>query len=332
MRAFPIIASLLVTAAAPAVPSYRPATSIAGPDGAGWDYANVDPAHRKLFVAHGDAVTEIDLAHGNAARSIGSISRGHAVVPVPRTDWLAVTSGKDSTVRLIDIATGEQRASLQVPEDPDAAVIDPATGHLLTMNAHAGSVSEINIGSQRVVRTISVKPGLEYAAVAPGHMLFVNDEDANEIETVDLTAGKAIGAIALPGCEGPSGLALDAAHHRLVSACANGKAAIVDIVSRKLVNLVDIGRGPDAVIIDEKRQVALIPCGRDGVLDVLSLDGSTVRHIAKVPTEVGARTGALDPATGIVYLPTARFAPASKPGARPQAIPGSFHILVLRPA
>jgi hypothetical protein len=49
----------------------------------------------------------------------------------------------------------------------------------------------------------------------------------------------------------------------------------------------------------------------------------------RVPTEIGARTGALDPATGMIYLPTARFGPPPAGGGRPPALPGSFHILVV---
>jgi hypothetical protein len=49
----------------------------------------------------------------------------------------------------------------------------------------------------------------------------------------------------------------------------------------------------------------------------------------RVHTEIGARTGAVDPATGIVYLPTARFGPPPAGGGRPPALPGSFHVLIV---
>ncbi|MDQ2764427.1 MAG: gluconolactonase, partial [Pseudomonadota bacterium] len=90
---------------------------------------------------------------------------------------------------------------------------------------------------------------------------------------------------------------------------------------------------PDAVILDGKRRLAFIPCGRDGVLEVLSLDGPDgVKRIATITTEVGARTGALDEATGEIYLPTAKFGPPTKRGGRPTVLPGSFHIVVVTPS
>ena len=69
------LAGLGVIAASPAPALYQQTGSIAGPDG-GWDYASIDPATRRLFVAHGDTVTMIDLAHGNTLRSFGAIEPG----------------------------------------------------------------------------------------------------------------------------------------------------------------------------------------------------------------------------------------------------------------
>ena len=327
-----LLALALLGSAPIAPPAYHVAETLPGPDGAGWDYASVDAAGRRLYIAHGDAVTAVSLDPAAPATSIGAINHGHAVVPLPHSHLLLVTSGRDATARLIDTVTGAEQSRISVGKDPDAAILDPATGHVLVINAEAGTISEIDAAKAAVIRTIQVKPALEFAAIGRGRMLFVNNEDANEIDTVDLVAGKTRAPIALPGCEAPTGLAYDAKTDRLIAACANGKAAIVDASARRLVSLVAIGSGPDAVVLDAARRLAFIPCGRDGVLEVLSLDAPRgVTRIATVKTEVGARTGALDPVTGAIYLPTARFGPLVQGTKRPPALPGSFHILVVRP-
>ena len=326
----PIAATLM--AAAP-VPAYRVVDRIAGPDGAGWDYAKVDPATHRLYVAHGDAVTVIDLSRPKETRSIGVIEHGHAVLPIPGSSILLVTSGHDASVRLIDLRDGREAHRIAVGENPDAAIWDPARKRALVMNAESGSVSEIDVAAAKVTRTIPVKPALEYAAIGKGDTLFVNDEDANEIEVIDLASGKHGGAIPLTGCEGPTGLAYDKSSDTLIGACANGKAAVVDAGKRRLVRLLDIGKGPDAVILDATRRLAFIPCGKDGVLEVLSLDAAGGVAVADtVKTEVGARTGALDPSDGALYLPTAGFAAPASPGTRAAVIPGTFHIVVVRPS
>jgi YVTN family beta-propeller protein len=323
------VAATVAGAAAPA-PTYVAGRQIAGPDG-GWDYAKVDPETRKLYVAHGDVVTEIDLANGDAVRSFGTIAKAHAVVPLP-DGKLLVTSGRDNSVRLFDTRTGQETAKIAVGNDPDAAFYDPASRHAVVMNAKGGTVSVIDIATRAIVRTITLKPGLEYGVLAGGGTLFVNNEDANEIETANLVTGKVGPAIALTGCQGPTGLAFDEKTNRLISACANGKAAVVDAKAHRLVTLLNIGAGPDAAIVDANRRLAFIPCGKDGVLDVIALDApGGANIIATVKTEPGARTGALDPRDGSLYLPTARFSPPATAGARPAALPGTFHVLVISP-
>ena len=321
-------ASLGLLAAAPA-PLYEKAGSIPGPDG-GWDFASLDPVHHRLFIAHGDAVMVVDLAHGNAVQSFGIISHGHAVVHVPGTELLAVTSGKDSTVRLFDVPSGEQRASIAVGDDPDAAIIDPATGHLLTMNAHGGTVSEVDLGRAKVVRTMTLKPGLEFPVIGPRHVLYVANEDEDAVETIDLATGKPGATIALTGCEGPTGLAYDRQHNRLIAACANEVVKVVDLSTRKVTQTLPIGTGPDAVLVDMARSRALIPCGGSGTLEVLDLGGASVRKLATVTSEPGARTGAIDPVAGVLYLPTARFGPPPADGKRAPSLAGSFHVVMLK--
>ena len=96
--------------------------------------------------------------------------------------------------------------------------------------------------------------------------------------------------------------------------------------------LFDIGQGPDAVIIDEQRRRAYIPCGKSGELDVVALDAKNGPAVTgHITTEVGARTGALDATNGMLYLPTGKFGPPPVPGKRGAMIAGSFHILAIRP-
>jgi hypothetical protein len=106
---------------------------------------------------------------------------------------------------------------------------------------------------------------------------------------------------------------------------------VVDAGTRREVALLDIGKGPDAVILDAARRLAFIPCGKSGTLTVLSLASGHVAVTGTVTTETGAKTGALDPRDGALYLPTARFGPPATPGARGVAIPGTFHIVTVKP-
>ncbi|AYJ85637.1 gluconolactonase [Sphingomonas paeninsulae] len=322
------IGAATLVSAGPA-PTYVASGSIAGPDG-GWDYASVDGAAHRLYVAHGNTVLAVDLAHSNTIRLFGAIARAHAVVPIPGKSMLLVTSGHDNSVRLLDTGDGHELAQIAVGNDPDAAFYDPATGHAMVMNAKSGTVSIIDVATRKVIRTITLKPALEFGVLGNNNMLYVNNEDLNEIESANLTTGKIGAAIPLPGCTGPTGLGFDGKTGQLISACANGKAALVSVTSHKMVALLPIGSGPDAVIMDMARRTAIIPNGRDGTLSIIALDAAGgAKVVSTAKSEVGARTGALNPADGMLYLPTAHFSPPATAGARPAAIPGSFHVAVM---
>ncbi|WP_277978938.1 YncE family protein [Sphingomonas phyllosphaerae] len=328
-----IIGALLIchTGASAGVPRrYDVTGSIAGSDAGGWDYARVDPGSHRLYVARTSTVSVFDTASEKEVGTIGTIAHGHAVVPLP-AGRLLVTSGDDASVRFLSTKDGREVGRLRVGAKPDAAILSDDGRTAFIMNADAGSVSMIDVASTRQIRTIIVKPALEYAALATNGTLFVNDEDANEMEVVDVRRGRVGKPVAMPGCEAPSGLAFDRKTNRLIAACANGRAAIVDAKTRSIVDYVETGRGPDAVILDAARRLAFVPCGKDGVLDILSLDGPKVRRTGRVKTAAGARTGALDPDTGAIYLPTASMSPSPTPNGRPVPQPGTFRVLVVKP-
>jgi DNA-binding beta-propeller fold protein YncE len=325
----PLIAAALLAGPAAAAPPPRHLVTgaIAGPDG-GWDLVSVDPVGHRLLIARSAAVTVIDLAPTPRVRSIGQVARGHAAIPLPNGRVL-VTSGTEGMARIYDAVSGADVADATVGQNPDAAIWDGRIGAALVMNARGGTVSVV-APSGAVIRTIALAPGLELAALDEEGLLYVNNEEANLIHVVDPATGTVRSPIALPGCEGPTGLGYDPRTHILIAACANGKAAVVDRVAGRVIQLLDIDHGPDTVMIDSRRGLAFIPCGRDGMLDLIALAaGRPLSVIERVPTEIGARTGAVDPATGIVYLPTARFGPPPAAGGRAPPVPGTFHVLMV---
>jgi DNA-binding beta-propeller fold protein YncE len=324
----PIVALLLSGGAASAA-TYSVEQRIAAPGDGGWDYATIDPSARMVYVTHGETVVAVDIANNSASAPYAGVARGHAAVPIPGRHLLAVTSGHDDSLRLFDTRTHAEIARVTVGTDPDAAFYHPKLDRVVVINAKGGTVSLVDPATHKVTATIGLKPGLE-AGTFDGDTLLVNDEDRNELETADLRTGRAGSPIALTGCEGPTGIAFDSVTGQAISACANGKAAVVDVRHHRFVRLLDIGAGPDTVLLDPQRRLAFIPCGRDASLAVIALDGGA--HVtATVKTEAGVRTGALDPQTGKIYLPTADLAPPATPGARPQPKPGTFHLLVVAP-
>ena len=328
------LAGLITATASQALAAAAPAPMkivgrIAGPDG-GWDYANFDPVHRRLYVAHGAAITAIDVDTGKVTPSLVAAQRAHIALPLPGGDELLVTNGGSNTATLVNALTGAVRATVPTGQNPDAALFDPASGLAFVMNGRGGDITLIDIKTARAVGSIPVGGKLEFGVADGKGRVFVNVEDKGEIAVIDTAARKVVARWPMAGCEEPSGLAYAADAELLIAACTNGKAEVVSATSGKVVASLAVGEEPDAAFYDAKRHRAYVPSGGDGTLSVIAVRGPTdVVVIQKVATKPGARTGTFDPKTGKVYLPSVDYDPPAQPGGRRVAKSGTFSVLVL---
>ncbi|HEY1415192.1 MAG TPA: hypothetical protein VGF42_04840 [Caulobacteraceae bacterium] len=300
---------------------------IAGPDGH-WDYTSFDPATRRVYIAHGDDVLMIEADSGRSHPGWAKGSHLHAVVPVPGTDRVVTTNSGDKTAKVIDARTGQILASIPAPPDTDSASYDPATGDVVVIGGDSGEIALIDPKSMKSVGDLKVGGALEFGVADGKGRFFINGEESNAIEVIDLKALKVVGHYAMPGCQRPTGLAY-VEGDRLVSSC-QGLAEILSAADGHVIASLPIGTGNDAVMYDPHRHLALIPAGRSGNLAVIALEGPKANTVIDtVPTQLGARTGAVDPKTGKVWLPTANYAAPAQAGGRPTTVPGSFQVLVL---
>jgi DNA-binding beta-propeller fold protein YncE len=327
--ALPLVSSAAVHAEQPAHPSgLHVAARIPGPDG-GWDYASFDPARRRIYVAHQTVVLAIDADTGKLNPAFAPGDHLHAVLPVPDTDLIVTTNSGDNTARIINAADGRLLASIPTAEDADGAAYDPKSGLVVVICGDGGALTLIDPKAMKAVGLIKVGDKLEFGQPDGAGLFFVNVEDKNQVAVVDLAARTVLRRYELPGCNRPTGLAY-VAGARLITACGNGVVDILDAGSGKAIATLAIGQGPDGVIHDAGRRLAFVPSGRTGTLAVIALDGAGDNTVIDtVPTQTGARTGAVDPRTGRIYLPTAEFVPPAQPGHKPAPKPGTFQVLVL---
>jgi DNA-binding beta-propeller fold protein YncE len=324
-------ALVLAPALAADTAAYRVESRIPGPDG-GWDFANVDPANGRLYVAHGEAIMAIDIATRAVTAKLIGAHHAHQVLPLPGSTELIETDGDTGLARFIDTTTGAVIAEIATGKKPDAAFFDPTTGLVVVMNAGDGTVALIDAKSHALAGRIEVGGGLEFGVADDKGGAFVNIEDRNAIAVLDLKARRVVRTIPLTGCDGPTGLALVAGGTRLISACANKVAVIVD-PAKGVVSTLPIGTDPDAVLVDTARGLAFIPCGGTGTLVALDIrDVRNIHVVGTVATQVGAKTGAIDPRDGRIYLPTATLAVPAAGAKRGTPIPGTFTVLVVAPA
>jgi DNA-binding beta-propeller fold protein YncE len=338
-RTLVVTLALSATLAAPALaadPSYKIVDRIKMADG-GWDYIVADQDHGRVYRTRVDGTADvIDVKTGKVSQ-LSSAGNGHMVVVVPGTTLGVLplrTPAK--TIRIIDIAADKIVADVAGGDGPDGAAYDPFSKHVFVANHNGGDVTEVDPVAGKVVATIAVGGGkLEFPAADGAGHVFVNMQEKGEIAVIDVRDHKVSATYKMPGCEDNSGLAYTGSKTKLlIASCGNNVAKVVAADSGKEVASLPIGKGPDSVLYDEQRQLAFIPCGRDGVLEVISVaDPAHVAVVQHVPTQVLTRTGAVDGQSGRIYLMTAVSDP-SKPlggGGRPTPKEGSFEMLVVGP-
>jgi DNA-binding beta-propeller fold protein YncE len=304
----------------------------------GWDYLVCDPDTGRLFITRGNRVQVVDPATGKLLGEIADTAGVHGVALAVDLGKGYTSNGRDSSVTVFDLATLRTLAKVATPggDNPDFIVYDAASHRVFAFNGRSHDATVIDTGSDRVVATLALA-GKPEAAVADGRgHVFVAIEDRNSLSRIDSAAARVTANWPLPGCDEPSGLALDAAAQRLFVGCHNRVMQVVNAESGAPVATLPIGDGVDAAAFDAQAQLAFSSQG-DGTLTVVKAEGGDRYRVQQTAaTMAGARTMALNPRTHEVYLVSAEFgaAPApsaSQPRPRRPMQPGSFTLLVLAP-
>ncbi|HXA39776.1 MAG TPA: hypothetical protein VNW53_12310 [Phenylobacterium sp.] len=306
---------------------YHLVDRISAPDG-GWDYVRVDPANNRVLVAHGGSVLALDIATKAVTPGLAPGSILHDAMPVNGGTEMMVTHGGTAEAVFYNAKTGAEAARVKTGMGPDAAAFDAHSGLVLVMDHRGGDITLIDPKAHKAVGSIAIGGDLEAAAVDGAGKAYVNVENKNEIVVVDLGKRAVLTRYPLAGCDGPTGLAYDAADKQLIAAC-DGSTVVVDAPTGKIVATLPTGKGADAVAYDPGQKLAFVPAGQDGTLAVVSIGKGKASIVDTVKTQVSARTAAIDLRSGRVYLPAAEFGPRPAAGGRPPVIPGSFKILVV---
>lgn len=316
-------------------PSYQLVRKIAiGGDG-GWDYTTIDGD--RLYQSHGNVMVVVDLAKGSVVGTLPNTNGIHGVAIAPEFGRGFTSNGRDTTVTIFDLKTLAVISTVKVTgANPDAIHYDAASKRVFTFNGRGLNATAINAATGAVEGTIPLGVKPEFAQTNGKGLLFVNlESDTGQIAVIDTKTLKEVRRYWLPGCEGPSGLALDRANNRLFSVCGNKQMAVSDPSSGKVVTMVPIGAGVDAAAYDPDRKLVFASNGGDGTLTVVRQENANTYAVsATVPTKRGSRTMALDPRTHTLYLASVEYGPtpAPPPGGRPgraPVVPGSFALLVV---
>ena len=312
-----------------------PEISIGGEGG--WDILTIDDSARRLYLAHATKVVVVDLEKSAVVGEVTDTPGVHAFVAIPELQRGFSSNGKESKSSVVDLKTFKTISKLDTGANPDAIVYEPRHGEVYVFNHTGNSVTVINAKAAAVSATIPLGGNPEFAVVdETAGRVYCNIEDKSEVAVIDADKHEVVARWSLSPGEEPSGIAFDAAHHRLFSTCHNKMMTMLDTQSGKVVGTTAIGTGVDGAAFDDATQLVFASCG-EGVTNIVKEETpEKLRAVQTLKTERGARTMALDPKTHRIYLPTAQFQPppSPSPGAspgRPSVVRNTLKLLVYGP-
>jgi YVTN family beta-propeller protein len=303
----------------------------------GWDYLALDAATHRLFISRATRVDVVDTQSGHVVGTIADTQGVHGIALAPDLHRGFTSNGKGDSITVFDLESLKTIREVKLPaaHNPDAILYESAGKHVFTFNGKSKDVTVLDASTLAVVATIPVPDKPESAVDDHAGEIFVNIEsDPGQIVAID-SEGLAVKATwPLPGCDSPSGLAMDRVHRRLFSVCDHKVMAVTNADNGSSVARVPIGEGPDAAAFDEKRGLVLSSNGEGSLTLVREASPDRYRIVQTVKTQRGARTMALDSDSGKVYLVTADLSPApsptpEQPHPRPVPVPDTFTVLVV---
>ncbi|MBS1916335.1 MAG: YncE family protein [Bacteroidetes bacterium] len=292
----------------------------------GWDYIAVGPNNNLLYVSHGTQVNILNQENGDSVGVIAGTTGVHGIAFAMGKGY--TSNGRLNTVTVFDLKTNAIITQVATGQNPDAIMFDGFSKKIITCNGRSKDLSVIDPSTDKVVATIAVS-GKPETAVSDGQgKIFVNIEDKNQIDVVDINNSKVIASWSIAPGDGPTGLAIDVKTKRLFAGC-DKLLMVIDATSGKIVDKLPIGDGCDGVGFDSGLKYVFASCGEGKLSIIEEVNADKFKVIDNVPTKKSARTIVVDATKHEVYLPAADTQPGAA-GERPKVVPGTFQVLVVK--
>jgi YVTN family beta-propeller protein len=264
----------------------------------------VDEAGRRVYIAHATQVEVLDADTSELVGTIPNTPGAHGVAVVPEFSRGFITAGKSDSVIIFDLKTLKTLGEVKVGKKPDAIIYDPATKHIFAMNGDSDNTTVINAADGKVVGTIALGGGPEFAVADGKGNVYINLEEKAETVHIDSNTLKILHHWPLAPGGTATALAFDPQTRRLFAGCRGGQLMVVlDADSGKVITTAPIGERVDAAAYDPATKLVFQSTG-GGTIAVFHQDSADKYALLEnVTTNPGSKTMGLDPKTHHLFVP-----------------------------
>jgi YVTN family beta-propeller protein len=317
LKALGVVLALLVLAVVafniylssrPAPTTVRSAGTIAVPApfhvGRGFiDYMTI--SGQRLYAGYTSAglVGVIDTATGQPVGSVTGFGGTHGIAVVADRNLGFASDSGDNTVGVFDLNTQRLLQKIPAGVDPDAIIYDQKLNLVYAGNHDGKTATLIDAATQKVAANIELGGEPEYPQADPDTgLIYQNLEDTSELVVVDPLKHAVTKRYKLAPCEGPTGLALDAANHRLFSACRSKHLIVLNTESGAIVATLPIGAGVDGAGYDPVLRRVYTANGVGSMTVIQQDSADQYRVLENAATHFGGHSLVIDPATHRIYV------------------------------
>ena len=302
LGSFIVLGALSTAAVADTTFPTTPGAAIEISSSAGkFDFLRIDAKHQRLLASHEEDGT-IDIIDLRTAQVLKRIKVGSAVDTAidseSKTYYVSVQEAQ--RVAVIDAETLVETGSIKTPGPTDAIIFNP-TNRLVYVTFDGGNaVWVIDPKSEKVTATIPVGGVPEFMIYdAKADRIYLNLKSKNVVAVIDPTANMVVAEWATAPATAPHGLALDEAHHQILSAGGNGKLVAIDTGTGVVSASIDIVAKVDQIAFNAA--AGLVYCAGPGKISVVAVSAGKLVDAGSIPTSPSARNVAVEAATGTFW-------------------------------
>ncbi|MHB8448912.1 MAG: YncE family protein [Mycobacteriales bacterium] len=309
----------------------RQVAVVALPGGATrFDYAAIDPAAHRLFLAHMDdnTLVEVDTATRQVIRTVGGLPELTGVIVVPSLHRVFASAAGVGQVVSLREGTGAVLARTSAGGFPDGLAYVATTGQVWVSDEDGGVETVIDASTGARVATVALggqAGNVRYDPIAGRVLADVQTRD--QVVVINPHTRAVTARVPVPGCQHDHGLVLDPT--RAYVACdGNNVVVVLRLANLSRLGVHRVGDQPDVLALDPSRHLLYVAAesGVPTMID-MSVPGGQVTGRARLGGN--AHVVAVDPSTGLAYFPL-----RSGPHGTPELLittPGKEPIMATRP-
>jgi DNA-binding beta-propeller fold protein YncE len=270
-----------------------------------FDYQSFDASTGWLWISHMGA-SEILAFDVRARRVVARLPdmpgvTGIRVVSSLQRVFASLSAGH--AVAVLDSRDGRLVARVPGGSFPDGLAYAPSARKLFVSDELGRQELVIDVGARTARRPIPLGGEVgntQYDSVAD--RIWVAVQTRNSLIAIDPVTDSVVDRVAVPGVDHPHGFYLDAPHRlAYVTGEATATLGVLDLKSRRITRIYQVGDDPDVLDLDPARQRLYVAC-ESGVVNAFQIRRGRLEPLPPYRAP-HAHSVAVDPSTGLVYLP-----------------------------